>query len=218
MIKAVIFDMDGLMIDSENLQSRAFRTVLEQYNIQPIPLSNGLIQAAGVNEKSNWELIKKRHNLIELTDVLIKKRNPVILDLMKKFVEPKLGLIKLINLLKEKGLILAVASSTGLGHIKLVLKKLNIEKKFNAVISGQFVKNSKPHPDIYLEVAKKINIKPSECLVLEDSESGVEAGYRAGMKVIAVPNKFTKNHDFSKADLIVKSLKYVNLSMINMLE
>lgn len=215
MIKAVIFDMDGLMIDSEDLQSRAFEIVVKQYKIKPILLSNELIQEAGVNEKSNWEMIKKKHNLVEKTEVLIKKRNPVILDLMKKFVVPKTGLINLINLLKENKIVLAVASSTGIEHIKAVLNKLMIINEFKVIVSGQFVKNSKPAPDIFLEAAKQLGVKPNKCLVLEDAESGVEAGYSAGMKVIAVPNKFTKNHNLSKANLIVNSLNDIDWNIIS---
>ena len=218
MIKAVIFDMDGLMIESENLQSEAFGIIIKKYEINPIKQANGLIQTPGLSERANWEILKKKHNLKEDTDILIKKRNPIYLDILKKNIVSKPGLIKLIKLLKNEQVLLAVASSSGIEHIESVLGKLVITKEFNAVVSGQFIKNSKPAPDIFLEAAKQLGVKTNECLVLEDAESGVEAGHRAGMEVIAVPNKYTKDNDFSKADLTVKSLESIDLSIINMLK
>ncbi|MFA6533148.1 MAG: HAD family phosphatase [Patescibacteria group bacterium] len=218
MIKAVIFDMDGLMIESENLQSEAFGIIIKKYEINPIKQANGLIQTPGLSERANWEILKKKHNLKEDTDILIKKRNPIYLDILKKNIVSKPGLIKLIKLLRNEQILLAVASSSGIEHIESVLGKLVITKEFNAVVSGQFIKNSKPAPDIFLEAAKQLGVKTNECLVLEDAESGVEAGHRAGMEVIAVPNKYTKDNDFSKADLTVKSLESIDLSIINMLK
>lgn len=215
MIKAVIFDMDGLMIESENLQSQAFGIIIKQYEIDPIKQVNGLIQTPGLSERANWEILKKKHNLKEDTDILIKKRNPIYLDILKKNIVSKPSLIELIKLLKNEQILLAVASSSGIEHIESVLGKLKITKEFNVVVSGQFIKNSKPAPDIFLEAAKQLGVKPSECLVLEDAESGVEAGSRAGMKVIAVPNKYTKDHNLSRANLIVNSLNNINWNIIS---
>ena len=76
---------------------------------------------------------------------------------------------------------------------------------------------SKPDPEIFLKAAKELRVRPSECVVLEDAHSGVLAGYRAGMQVIAVPNKFTRSHDFDKARLIVSSLTKISLVTIRTL-
>jgi len=96
--------------------------------------------------------------------------------------------------------------------INVIFPKLNILSYFDVFVTCEDVVNGKPAPDVYLEVAKRLKLKPLECLALEDSESGVAAGKSADMKVIAIPNKYTKNHNFSKADLIVKSLDDIKVS------
>jgi HAD superfamily hydrolase (TIGR01509 family) len=217
MIKAVIFDVDGLMIDSELIQSRAYEEILQQYNKKPVLNKLGIVHIVGIKAKDNWGILKKRYNLKEDTEILMKKRSKVYLNLLKEHIKPMKGLKELITLLKKNNLKLAVASSSVMKHIDVVLSGLEIKDHFSAIISAQFVKKGKPFPDVDLEAAKKLGVAPENCLVLEDAQSGVEAGKNAGMKVIVISNKFTKNHDLSKADLILNSLEEINMEVINSL-
>ncbi|MGC9599371.1 MAG: HAD family phosphatase [Minisyncoccia bacterium] len=206
MIKAVIFDMDGLMIDSEPIQSKSFEYVLRTHDKAPIFNPNGLIQTIGITAKDNWILLKEKHNLTASVASLLAKKRSVYGKLLKENVKPQKGLFSLIKKLKKGGFKLGIASSSKLSNIKLVLSSLHLSRSFDVILSGESLTRGKPHPDIFLETARKLSVDPSDCVVLEDAESGVEAAHRAKMKVIAVPNKFTRDHDFKKADLVVSSL------------
>lgn len=214
MIKAVLFDMDGLMINTEPLQSQAYEVVLRQYGKDPKFYSTGVIQKVGVREKDNWELIKTAHGLEEDTTVLMTKRGKVYLEILRKNLVPQPGLLHVLKLFKSLNLPMAVASSSVVDHIELVLEGLGVREYFSAVVSGQSVAHGKPAPDIFLEAAKQLGVNPKDCLVLEDAQTGVEAGEAAGATVIAVPNEFTADQDLSSADKIVASLADIDLKMI----
>ena len=210
MIKAVIFDMDGVIVDSELIQSEAYETVLKKYGKEPILNEVGIVHTVGIKEKENWEILKKKYELEKNTELLMSERSVVYLDLLKQNTKPMKGVLELIKLLKEKNITMAVASSSVMEHIKTVLSTLEIESHFEVVVSGQFVERGKPFPDINLEAARQMRVEPEECLVLEDAQSGVEAAKNGGMKVVAVPNEFTKSHDLSKADYIITDLNEFN--------
>jgi|Napbiome12C3dose_1001474.scaffolds.fasta_scaffold00001_41 HAD superfamily hydrolase (TIGR01509 family) len=214
MIKAVIFDMDGLMVNSEPIQSKAFEFVIRQYGKIPIFNANGMIQTVGITAKDSWVRLKKALGIEADLDTLVREKEEAYQKLIKTDLQPQEGLIPLVELLKEKGLKRAIASNAPLNTIILVLESLKLSQDFGVIVSGTTVPKGKPHPDIFLQAAKQLEVRPEDCLVLEDAESGVEAGKRAGMKVIAVPNQYTRSHDFSKADLIANSLADIKWSTI----
>jgi len=209
MTQAVLFDMDGLIIDNEPLHSKAFEIVLKLYGKKPRFNENGLVQILGIGGKENWKLLKKIYQLSEDEEVLLQKKRIIYLDLLKQNIKPMPGLLKLLKFLKKKRIKMAIASSASLSHIELITKSLGIRHYFKAIISGESVMRGKPDPDIYLKAAKLLKVKPYVCLVLEDTERGVIAGKRARMKVIAVPTKYTKHLNFSQADKVVRSLEEV---------
>ena len=127
------------------------------------------------------------------------------------------GFFELIELLSKHNFKIALASNRYINHIFLVLKNLEVEKYFNIIVGPSEERKHKPHPDIYLHAAKELGLNPEDCVALEDSESGVISAHSAGMKVIAIPNKYTQKHDFSKADIILKSLMEVNMDVLNSL-
>jgi HAD superfamily hydrolase (TIGR01509 family) len=217
MIQAVIFDMDGLMIDSEPIQSKSYESVLIEYDKKPEYHKNGLIQVLGVHAGDNWKILKEKHQLSESVEVLLEKKTLAYMELIKNNLTPMPGLIKLLEYLKKESIAMAVASSAPLNQIKHILHELGISHYFQAVVSGENVKKGKPYPDIFLETANQLKIKPEYCLVLEDAESGVAAGKAARMTVVAVQNKFTHNQDHSKADKVVNSLQSVTMKLINTL-
>jgi HAD superfamily hydrolase (TIGR01509 family) len=112
---------------------------------------------------------------------------------------------------------MALATSSHPKDANAVLKALDFEDFFSYVAAKNSIERVKPYPDIFLHVAKKINTAPENCLVIEDAEKGILAANSAGMKSIAVPNKYTMDNDFSKADLVVSSLDEVNCELIDQL-
>ncbi len=95
-----------------------------------------------------------------------------------------------------------------------ILKTLGVEKYFTVIVSGESVPRHKPAPDIFIEAARQLNVRPEDCVVLEDSQSGVEAAKAACMNVIAVPNQFTKSQDFRNANVVVTSLEKIDTAQI----
>jgi HAD superfamily hydrolase (TIGR01509 family) len=113
---------------------------------------------------------------------------------------------------------MALASSSYRDAVDGVLAGLDIARYFDVIVSGLDVTHVKPAPDIFLKAANDLGVAPSECLVLEDAEKGVIAAHRAGMRCVAIPNEYTRHHDFSKATKICSSLKDVTPELLKCVE
>lgn len=212
-IKAIVFDMDGLMANTEYHHCQSYLELMPKYGVN---LSEEyLSKLVGLDTEDNFKEIKRDFNIQEDIKSLMEKREIIYLEIVEKSnLKPSEGLKEVIEIADKKRWKIAVGSSSIKIEVdlvlKLILKALKINKKpeeyFDIIITGDDVKDKKPKPDIYLKVAENIKIKPQNCLVLEDSGSGVKAAKNAGMTCIAVRNKYTKSHDLSKADLIVDNL------------
>jgi len=216
-IKAVIFDIDGLMIDSEAIQTQSFEHVLKEYGKEPKRNELGVVHTVGAGAIEIWKTLKEQYEINESEEMLSQKSKTAYLKIFNEsfnIIKPLPGLCDLLELLHTNKIKLAVATGGSHEYIQMVLQNLGISKYFDVLVSGWDVKRHKPYPDIYFYAAKKLALKPTECLVLEDAESGVIAAHDAGMKVIAVPNRYTKTHNFSKANKIVPSLKSITMSVL----
>lgn len=216
-IKAVIFDMDGVIIDSEPIHSQSWEILLKEYKIKPQFTSSGLIHEVGPVGNDTYRAIMERHNLKEELEIVRRKRRQIFYDLIKTKGSLIEGVLKLIKLLKKENIKLAVASNRIIESVYFIIETLGIKNFFEVIIGRDSEIKPKPAPDIFLKTASAIGVKPNECLVLEDSETGVLSAKAAGMKVIAIPNKFTNHQNFSKADKIVNSLNEVTISLLQSL-
>lgn len=207
----VIFDMDGLMIDSELLQSLSFKAVLKKHGVI---VKEKIVQVLGVRVIENLEIMKKKFGIKEEVATLFQEKNEIYHRLLEKGIKPMTGLFSLVKLLSKNNFRMALSSSSNYDAIRLILKKLKMASYFEVVFSGDQVKKGKPDPEIYLKTAEKLKANSEQCLVLEDAQTGVNSAKDAGMKCIAVPNIYTKNQDFLKADLKVKSLMEINIKTI----
>lgn len=208
MIKAVIFDMDNLMIDSEVLHFEAYREVLSKLNII-FSKEDYLSSYMGISDKDIITDLVDKFSLPILRKELLGQKNEFFRNKFIHKVMPKKGLMDLLNNLQKDDYLLAVASGSQVEEIEIILKNLKINHYFKAIVSADFVEHGKPAPDIFLLAAKKLSIDPVNCLVLEDSPSGVAAAKKAGMKCYAIPSRETRDKDFSKADKILDSLEGV---------
>ena len=199
------------------MQSKSFAHVLKIHGKKPVYNADGVIQVVGVTAKENLHRLKKEHGISIHVDTLLTQKQKAYEKLLRANLKPQKGLVQLIKRLKAAGMKLALASSSSKKNIGIVLQGLGVKKYFPVVISGETLVRSKPDPEIFLKAAKALRVLPSECVVLEDAHSGVLAGYRAGMQVIAVPNKFTRSHDFDKARLVVPSLNKISPKIIGVL-
>lgn len=210
MIKAVIFDMDGVIVDSEPIQSKSWEKLLHERGITPIFNENGFIHEIGSTGDKSYLKIMKSHNITEDLQTIRKRRREIFVKILQENLTPNPGLIKLLEEIKKKKLKIAVASNRLLEHVYLVLDELHIRTFFDAVIGPRSDLRHKPFPDIYIETAKELGLIPSECIAIEDSDIGIISAKAAGMKTIALTTPHISREKLSQADSIVDSLDNIN--------
>jgi beta-phosphoglucomutase family hydrolase len=213
MIKAVIFDHDGVIADTEPLHYRAGKNVISKLGIEIEAWQKS--RHIGRSTRESWELMKKTFKIEESVDALIAKKTAAVISIIKQEgVIPNPGLIGLLESLTKGKFRMAIASGQIREVIDAVLSKIQISDYFESIVSGEDTKEGKPHPEVFLTAASQLGIKPHECVVIEDSGPGVEAAKAAGMKCIALRMPSTMRQDISKADYIVNSLADINLSVM----
>lgn len=217
MLKAVIFDMDGVIIDSEPIYSEVDKRVLKQCDI--IANEEILNPYVGISNPEMWKDLKERYHLIPSVEELLKLQSEL---LIKAFNETKIeaidGIKELLSELKQNKILLAVASSSARSFIESILKTIGIREYFKIILSGEEVQRGKPNPDIFLKTAEMLEVSPQECIVIEDSTNGVKAALAAGMKCIGYSNLNSGSQDLSSASTIVDSIREINYDfMINVI-
>lgn len=210
MIKAAIFDMDGLLIDSEPMWTEAARSVMQKVNFD---LPEALrLQTTGLSIKLFLDFCHKVQpwntpSFEELEMEILEKAHHDILA----GAEAMPGAIALVKELKKQGLKLAVASASHMELIEGVLKRLEIIDYFDTWHSGELEEHTKPHPAVYLTTARKLGVLPQECIAFEDSHAGLRAAHAAGMTTISVPAaEVYEDKKFDMAHYKIPSLeKYI---------
>lgn len=212
MIKAVIFDMDGVIIDSEPLWEKTERILLARRNIEYTTTYRD--QIVGLNQNDSGKLLVDTFNLKEEVVDIINERVEILTDIYKKELELVAELLPLITQLEDNNYRLAVASSSPMRVIEFVLDMFSLHRHFPVVVSGECTDDGKPHPAIYLHTAERLEVEPGECVAIEDSINGVKSAKAAGMYCIAVPDKRLSKEQFKNADLIVPSLNRISPDLI----
>jgi HAD superfamily hydrolase (TIGR01509 family) len=206
MFKALIFDMDGVLIDSEPLHNKIEQDMLKELSVNLSPEEHYKFAGMGIEI---WDILEKRYGYnrkVSVDELYTEKTTRYLKALTSKPILPIDGLNELVSHAKGKGMVLAVASSSSLYNIDLVLKAIGLEQYFSLVVSGEQVPRNKPFPDIYLKTAELLNMAPGECIVVEDSANGVRSAKAAGMFCIGFRNMSSGYQDISPADVIVDSL------------
>ncbi len=211
MITSVIFDMDGVIIDSEPITSKTYDILLRSMGKTPKLQHHGLIHTPGVRGDDVWKEIMEEYNLEGNIEELRKMRRDTFLQLLEDTVEPMKGVRECIGMLSSHAVKLAIASGSDRNIITHILAKFGLTKFFPVIVSGNDVTKGKPDPECFIKAATQMGVSAKECVVIEDGQPGVIAAKKAGMKVIAVSHQFSKHHDFSQADLVVKSLEEVTM-------
>lgn len=214
MVKAVIFDMDGVIIDSEPLHRYAYNKMFKDVNIE---VSDTLYES--FTGQSTINICKKLCDIFQLEETpeylvsLKRKHYEYVFENDKDF-----GLIDgVLDLIKDyhsNGLALVLGSSASMSGIERIFKRFNLNKYFIAKLSGADLKASKPHPEIFIKAAKASGFKTSECIVIEDSTNGITAANEAGIFSVGFDSVHSKNQDYSKANLVVKDFKEIAFSKI----
>jgi HAD superfamily hydrolase (TIGR01509 family) len=187
MIKGVIFDMDGLMFDTERLSLEGWRLVGRTFGYTGI--DEFLYHIRGLSRARIGEIFHERYGADQDYQAALKIRLDYMYGEIEKHGVPiKPGLVELLKHLKEKGIPAALATSSDYSKASSFLDSAGVSDYFSAYVCGDMVEQSKPNPDIFLKAAKVLGQKPEDCLVLEDSPNGIRAGIAAGCHVIAIPD------------------------------
>jgi HAD superfamily hydrolase (TIGR01509 family) len=210
MIKAAIFDMDGLLIDSEPMWTEAAREVMQKVNFE---ITDALkLQTTGLSIKLFLDFCHQLQpwntpTFEELESAILEKAHHSILAR----AEAMPGAIALVKELKAQGLLLGVASASHMDLIEGVLRRLEIIDYFDTWHSGELEEFTKPHPAVYLTTAAKLGVLPAECVAFEDSHAGLRSAHAAGMITISVPAmEVFEDHKFDMAHYKISSLeKYI---------
>lgn len=202
-MKAIIFDMDGLMIDTEGLYFETERELAKSFG-------------KCVKDETLWKMMGRKP--IEAISIyvedlqlnidpqeVLKMRDEIFQEKLIREVTPMPGLYEILESFRGK-LKMAIATGSPEKFLNIVMDKLKLQKYFDVLQTSDNIVNGKPEPEIYLRTIERIGVLPGECIVLEDSSNGALAGKRAGCYTIAIPTEYTNAQDFSFADYIARDL------------
>ena len=210
---AVIFDMDGLIVDTEELYYRTYNQTLNDHDVN-IP-REGYTRCVGHpvedNSRDAVEIYHLKTSPEAFLTTWMDRFEQAISDPNQIALMP--GFLKFLNHLRQTDCLLGIASSTQRPRMQKTLQNgllprlgASLGEVFGALLSGSDVTHTKPDPEIYLLAAERLDVSPESCCVFEDSQAGVQSGKAAGMTVFAVPNFFTAHQDHTDADHILSNL------------
>ena len=204
MIQAILFDLDGLMFDSEPHSLASWEAVLKERGVTLDQLTIDSILGRRIDATART-LIDKYH-LPDTVQGLADAKTEYQITHLAGNVKPMPGLIELLDEIDRRGLPKAIASSGIRRYVEAVLSVNGLRDRFSVIITGDQVAHGKPAPDVFLAAARALDVEPQHCLVLEDAPAGVQAAKAAGMLCIAVPDRGVAQLDLSQADRVVASL------------
>jgi pseudouridine-5'-monophosphatase len=203
-LRAVIFDLDGLIVNSEDVYERVDMEVLRRRGQAFEPALRE--QMMGRPAAESVRIMIEHHALGESVDVLDAERTVLFDQMIEATVETMPGFLPLLNALETANIPAAIATSGTRSYADKVLARLGITHRFRFVLTAEDIRHGKPAPDVYQLAAKKLDLSPQQTMVLEDSGNGCQAGVAARAFTVAVPNRHTAKHDFSGVRFIADTL------------
>ena len=218
MIKTVIFDMDGVIVDTEPVHHYAYNQHFEQLNIEVTP--EMYASFTGNSTKNIFERLKIQFNLDEDVATLVETKRNLFNDAFDNKEDLYLldGVEDLIKDLYDNGMQLVLASSSATVTINRVFNRFGLHKYFTHIVSGEDFPKSKPHPAIFLKAAELANTPVENCIVIEDSTNGIMAAKAAGIYCIGYDSFHSKLQDYSLADVVItdfRELSYEKIKNLN---
>ncbi|RSK38569.1 HAD family hydrolase [Mangrovimonas spongiae] len=215
MLKAVLFDMDGVIVNTEPLHHKAYYSMFNQVNIH---VSDTYYRShTGSSTINICRQIKNDFNLPHAPEELVQLKRQSFKELFKN--DPDLQLIDgVLDLIKDyynNGLKLVLASSAHMNTINSVFDRFELDKYFDAKFSGADLKASKPHPEIFIKAAYSTGFNKENCMVIEDSTNGIKAAKAAGIFCVGYDSKNSKAQDYSLADTVIDDFRHISFDKIS---
>ncbi len=203
-IKAVVFDFDGLMFNTEEIFNLSGKELLRRRGKEMTPAILSMMMGRRSDEA--FPMMIEALGLTEDPSVLRAEERAIFHDMLWKHVAPMPGLLELLARIESRGLPKGVATSSRRPYIESLLNHFKLIDRFHVTLTAEDVTRGKPHPEIYLTAAARIGVAPAEMLVLEDSEMGTRAAAAAGAVAVSVPHEHSRSQDFSAAYYIATGL------------
>ena len=214
MLKGVLFDMDGVLVNNLEVHRAAFAEFFRRYGVE-----RSFEELSRVFGKGNDDIMSELmpREVVERVGIreLGHEKEAIYREIYAPTITPQPGLLTFLDECEAEGLKCAVGSSGYRANVDFVLDKCNIERYFDYAVAGDEVTRCKPDPEIYLTAAAKLGLRADECVVFEDAEAGIEAAKRAGMRVVALATTF--NRDFletTDADYIIDDFRDITVDKL----
>ena len=203
-LSAVVFDLDGLMFDTEILYAETARQILERRGKE---LTDDLLHdMMGRKSDESLAIMIERRQLSDTVEQLRTETDQIFAELIKTDLVAMRGLWELLDALESHQVPLAIATSSRCNNVDPILEKFQLRPRFQFVLTSENVQNGKPHPEIYLTAAKRLVVPAPQIMVLEDSQNGCASAVAAGNVAVAVPGDHSRHHNFQGAAFIADGL------------
>ncbi len=203
--QAVIFDMDGVITDSEPFYAAAVNVVIEPLGHRLTDEDHRAIMGSSIDY--TWQWVIDRFALDGDVERWKAPYDLAVEELLRRNVTPAPGLYSLLQALEDRGVKIGLATSSQGNWVEAVLARLDVTARFGAIAAAEMVREAKPAPDLYLLAARKLGVTPQACLAIEDTPRGIESAQAAGMVTVAVRTEATAHMDVSSAEHEIESLE-----------
>jgi HAD superfamily hydrolase (TIGR01509 family) len=202
---AVVFDMDGLMFNSEDVYFQVGSELLRRRGCEYTrELADAIM---GRPPQACFEMMIEWHRLSERWEALAEESERLYVALLDQWLAPMPGLLELLDALEKASIPKAICTSASRQLMEATVSRFDLQRRFEFILTAQDIVRGKPDPEVYLKAARRFGIEPRQMLVLEDSQIGCRAAAAAGAFAVAVPGEHSCNHDFSVASLVIEDLK-----------
>lgn len=203
-IQAVVFDFDGLMVNTEEVFHLSGTELLRRRGKEPTPAVFHAMMGRRADEA--FTRLIEIMDLKETIEELKVESTEIFFSMLDDILEPMPGLFELLELIDRRGLQKAVATSSERAYLVPLLTRFSLQDRFQALLTSEDVTQGKPHPEIYLKAAQRLSVSPANMMVLEDSEAGTRAAAAAGAHIISVPHRHSRHFAFKEAKAIANGL------------
>ncbi|MCA8990774.1 MAG: HAD-IA family hydrolase [Planctomycetaceae bacterium] len=206
LIRAVVFDMDGIMFNTEDLFHLTGHELMRRRGKVATPELFHAMMGRRAHDAFTAMI-----NMMQLTETipeLQEESEAIFDDLLSKHLDTMPGLHELLDTIEQQNIPKGVATSSDRRYLERLLNQFDLLPRFDMTLTAEDVTQGKPHPEIYLTAASRLGVDPHEMLVLEDSENGTKAAAAAGAHIVSVPHDHSRHHDFSVAKAVVPQLNH----------